>query len=106
MSDSPKSPQPRAPSASRPFSFRPQDFGAPEPVKRTEPAERAAEGGDDAGAAPASTRQPDAAPKGGVGLVKTHARLQAEADAHKVARKEEHTILMAVPPPAQVNKGE
>lgn len=78
--------------AARPYSFRPQDFGAPERVEKGASAalDEAESDDRDEGSSDSSTR----------------ARDLSSGVSSKVVRKEEHTILMAVPPPAQENKGD
>lgn len=89
-------------SAVRPFSFKPQDFGAPEPTRGPRRVEEE-QGEKDVSSGVHHTESQLAPEASGAS---PHSRLQEEAESHKVARKEEHTILMAVPPPAQVNKGD
>lgn len=107
MSESPKSPKrskTEEPNPARPFSFRPQDFGAPERLAATSSGNEA-EKSEQEEQEPLPGLSLSQETAGGVSRVNTHARAERDSESHKVARKEEHTILMAVPPPAQVNKG-
>lgn len=109
MSQSPKPPAP-----SRPFSFQAKDFlkDAPQELRdastATSPdAPPPPEAEESDSEPPSSFRRPDAAPEGSAGQASTHSRrmvnLAAEKPKHKVV---DHTILMAVPPPAQENDGD
>ncbi len=85
----------------RPFSFRPQDFGAPE---RAAPGGEQAAHGSEREETPFSQREPDTAPKASAGRASTQA---SRADqVNEFEPKKDQTILMAVPPPAQENKGD
>jgi|GEM_PF-3140726 len=111
MSDS--KPPPSAPV--RPFSLRAEDFldGAPEKLKEEAKRESspAVEGADGEAAAametppPPSYRGPDVAPGSAAGRASTQSRRPVPPLPERKAPKEEHTILMAVPPPAQENDG-
>lgn len=97
----------------RPFSLRPEDLlEGDEKQKfereRADAKKRAKEGLPRAPASPPPRFEDEGEPPASVGRASTHSRRSTinDEDPKSTAQlKEEHTILMTVPPPAQENTG-
>ncbi len=102
MNQPSKSADPKPP---RPFSLRPQDFGAPSESPRTESTQTLGKEAQEKQEPSSERRSTHEGPKACAGRASTQSQRLGVPPEGDEAPSEDHTILMAVPPPAQENKG-
>lgn len=95
---------PKNPTESRPFSFRPQDFGAPEPIPKSAVTDKRESDEEEKAH---SYWESETSPSLNAERASQGSSTEGQVESsEEVAPKKDQTILMAVPPPAQENKGQ